>query len=160
MLFNQTNVDKAGEGAMIVKEILEDILAEITPYEGATPLTDTLGYIKEECIYEDTMLESPDEKRKRLSRERAAKRRAKMLAENPEEFREKERKSKYLRRKLKMAENPEKVREAERMRSRIWRLNHDIEKIREKDRNRKRLQRLKKMAEDSEDAKEWESAYL
>jgi len=117
----------------------------------------TMMNIQEECINEDPLLmESPYERKKRLSRERQAKCRAKKIAENPEEFREKDRNNKYFRRLRKLAENPEKVREAERMRYKVWRLSHDIEKIRESERNRKRLHRQRMLAENPEKLREIE----
>ena len=79
-----------------------------------------LGDIKQECIDENAIVETPDERRKRLNRERQAKSKARKKAENPEKVREAERMKKRLQRQRLLAEDPEKLekmRERDRMRA-------------------------------------------
>ena len=97
-----------------------------------------LGDIKQECIDENAIVETPDERRKRLNRERQAKSKARKKAENPEKVREAERMKKRLQRQRLLAEDPEK-----------------LEKMRERDRMRAKRRREKMLKQrDAENAGE------
>ena len=97
-----------------------------------------LGDIKQECIDENEIVETPDERRKRLNRERQAKSKARKKAEKPEKVREAERMKKRLQRQRLLAEDPEK-----------------LEKMRERDRMRAKRRREKMLKQrDAEKAGE------